>query len=235
MKTKIIYEDQDIMVCHKPANLAVETKNTFQMDMVSELKNYLRQQKGTAGVPYLAVIHRLDQPVEGILVFAKNRESAAALSSSMQKGEMEKLYLAVLYGEPEKKEAVLEDYLKKDEKTNLSYVVAKDTTGAKQARLSYEIIETRQEEGVPVSVARIHLDTGRHHQIRVQFANAGFPLLGDQKYGSKESKEASDELFLGNVQLCAYALSFQHPGTGKRVTYRLEKVPRLMRTQTEKS
>ena len=140
----ILFEDKEIIVCRKPAGIAVQNARIGAMDLESSLKNYLAMQDGGGRrIPYLAVIHRLDQPVEGILVFGKTPEAAKSLSAQITAGKMEKIYLAVTYGkqaEAGKKEKVLEDYLKKDGKSNTSSVVNAHTPGAKKARLSYEVL-----------------------------------------------------------------------------------------------
>ena len=193
----ILFEDKEIIVCRKPAGIAVQNARIGAMDLESSLKNYLAMQDGGGRrIPYLAVIHRLDQPVEGILVFGKTPEAAKSLSAQITAGKMEKIYLAVTYGkqaEAGKKEKVLEDYLKKDGKSNTSSVVNAHTPGAKKWRL------------------RIHLDTGRHHQIRVQMAHAGMPLAGDRKYGAGTNVTIG----AGSLALCAASLTFFHPVTGK--------------------
>ena len=234
----ILYEDKDIIVCRKPAGIAVQNARIGAMDMESSLKNYLAAAGNGRQIPYLAVVHRLDQPVEGVLVFAKNPKAAKNLSAQITAGKMEKIYLAVTFGSPDeyeknetarKNEAdskedvagggkqhepkILEDYLRKDGKTNTSSVVSPGTPGAKKARLSYEVLDgtTDKISGKKKWLLRIHLDTGRHHQIRVQMAHAGMPLAGDRKYGA----ESGVTIGAGNLALCAASLTFTHPGTGK--------------------
>ena len=223
MQKNIIYEDNDIIIAYKPAGIATQTARLGQQDMVSELKNYLAgkaENKGK-GVPYLGLVHRLDQPVAGILAFAKNKEAAASLSRQLTDGGFHKYYEALVFGRPEKEQAALEDYLYKDAKTNKSMVVKEGFPGAKKAKLSYTrketlmVWEARQE----ASLLEIELFTGRHHQIRVQMANAGIPLLGDSKYGSDADKQFSQQIGCRNVALCACRLRFQHPKTGKEMCF----------------
>lgn len=219
MQKNIVFEDKDIIVAYKPAGIATQTARLGQWDMVSELKNYLARKpenKGK-GAPYLGLVHRLDQPVAGILVFAKNKESAASLSKQITDGSFHKYYDAVVFGKPEKEEGVLEDYLYKDGKTNKSMVVKEGFPDAKRAKLSYKRKETLMvlEAGQQASLVEIELFTGRHHQIRVQMANAGMPLLGDSKYGPETDKQFSQEIGCRNVALCACKLTFKHPKTGK--------------------
>ena len=228
MKTKIIYEDKHILVVYKPAGIAVQAARSMEMDVVSELKNYLKSS-------YVGLVHRLDQPVEGILVFAKTSPAAAALSKQNAEGTMEKEYLAgVLAAGEIQTKATLTDYLLKDAKTNASKVVEASVKNAKKAVLSYEVqkmisldtikggLQSSTETGIlpkpktdKIALLKIRLETGRHHQIRVQLANANLPLLGDLKYGTEQSGKLSSLLGLKDVALCARRLSFKHPKTGK--------------------
>lgn len=218
----IIYEDEDILVVYKPAGIATQTARVGQQDMVSELKNYLKK---TQQEPYLGLVHRLDQPVSGILVFARNKKAAADLSRQITDGTMKKYYYALIYGCPEKEQATLEDYLYKDAKNNRSLIVKEDFPEAKKAVLHYHHRSTLMvlEKGEEVSLMEIELMTGRHHQIRVQMSHAGMALLGDSKYGSECSKELSREIGCRNVALCAYKLCFYHPISHKWMSF--EKPP----------
>jgi 23S rRNA pseudouridine1911/1915/1917 synthase len=174
------------------------------------LKNYL---KGG----YVAVIHRLDQPVEGLLVFAKTLQAAKELNKGLQGEGFGKFYKAVLWGHPQSSKDTLTDYLVKDGRTNTSSVVEKGVKDAKRSELRYRVLETKEvPENLPlagetVTLVEVELLTGRHHQIRVQMANAGLPLYGDTKYNPKFQETC------GYVQtaLCAYKLSFVHPKTKK--------------------
>ncbi|MBQ7765324.1 MAG: RluA family pseudouridine synthase [Lachnospiraceae bacterium] len=222
MKTQIIYEDNDILVCYKPAGIAVQTAGVFQQDMVSELKNYLAEKSDTTGKePYLGVVHRLDQPVSGVLVFAKTPAAAASLSAQVQDGRAEKMYRARVYGAFSEKESVLEDILLKDGKTNTSRVVkigSREVQQGKKAKLSYRVLQETAVEEEIYSEVEITLFTGRHHQIRVQMSNAGHPILGDTKYGTPGSSELSAKVGKG-LKLCAFRLTFIHPNTGKKVSF----------------
>lgn len=208
MKTEIIYEDRDILVCYKPAGLAVQSANIESMDVVSELKNYLKSS-------YLGIVHRLDQPVEGMLVFAKNRDSAAILSKQLQQEILNKKYLAAVYGIMEKEKAILENYLMKDSKLKLAKIVEKDKENAKKAILSYEVMVQTEN----YSILSVEIKTGRFHQIRVQLSHQGNPILGDQKYGKEASRSLSKELHVQNVALCANELVFFHPVTKERLEF----------------
>ena len=210
----ILFEDKEIIVCRKPAGIAVQNARIGAMDLESSLKNYLAMQDGGGRrIPYLAVIHRLDQPVRGVMVFAKTKEAAADLSRQVQTKMADKFYYAVTDGVPEQKKGTLEDYLLRDGKTNTSKVVSKSTEGAKAARLNYEVTAQNKTN----AVLRIRLDTGRHHQIRVQLANAGIPIVGDAKYNFKEAMTRSGNGLL----LCSYKIGFKHPKTHKKMEFEI--------------
>lgn len=220
MRTEILYEDNYIVVIRKPAGLAVQSARIGQADVVSELKSYLAKKNGAGrGEPYLAVIHRLDQPVEGVLVFAKEKKAAAALTKQLSEGTLNKQYYAVLCGYPAAPEGELVDYLRKE--GNVAVAVTgreKDFPDAKIAKLHYRVME-KHEQPTPSALVDIRIETGRFHQIRVQFAHAGMPLLGDTKYGSGTA--AGNSQYRG-VALCAYALVFKHPVTGKKLSFRVQ-------------
>lgn len=209
----ICYEDAEVIVVHKPPFLAVETRDPRQQDLLTLLIN---RRTARGEVAYIGVVHRLDQPVEGLLVLAKTREAAAFLSSGLRAGDFSKEYLAVVQGVTEEA-GTLVHTLKKDAKTNTSAVVPKGTAGGKEARLSYERLAVADEK----SLLCIHLDTGRHHQIRVQLAAIGHPLLGDAKYGDRGNGGRAGGSSAGNVctqtgqplALCSCRLVFTHPRT----------------------
>lgn len=208
MKTKIIYEDQTVLVCRKPAGLATQTASGFQTDMVSELKNELSRKTGERN-PYLGLVHRLDQPVEGLLVFGKVKNASAELTKQLADGRLQKKYIAVLEGVLPEPEGTLIDYLKKDGRSNLSMVVSEKENGAKRAELHYRLLAAHGD----CCLAKIEIATGRHHQIRVQMAHLGYPLRNDNKYGVKAGRRQ------GSLALCAYMLSFAHPAGGKRMRF----------------
>ena len=245
MLSRILYEDKEVLVVHKPAGIAVQTARAGQADVVSELKNHLChhlcRSRGGSGMdagrqePYLGIVHRLDQPVEGLLVFAKTRRSAAFLTEQLRKqgdeGDFCKQYYAVLCGVPGEREGRLEDWLyrqpvKNGRHTDYISVVAEPDSGRRdsaefcRAVLEYRILQTREEQGLALADIRIH--TGRFHQIRAQMAHAGTPLLGDQKYGSEESKALARSLGVRSAALCAYGLSFLHPVSRERLDFRVK-------------
>lgn len=223
---EIIYEDSQIIVCHKPAGVPTQSSRIGTRDLVSILKNHIAKanrsstlsstKKPSSQEPYLAVIHRLDQPVEGLLVFAKTPAAAKELSRQLTTSGFGKFYRAQACGLFDSEEGTLEDYLLKDGRSNTSHVCDKNTPGAKLARLHYKVTDTGVlPSGEPFSQLEIHLDTGRHHQIRVQFSHAGHPLVGDRKYGTPSAASSRQ------LMLCACRLKFTHPSTGKPMVFQL--------------
>lgn len=233
MRVKVIFEDKDIIVIYKPAGLATQTAQVGQKDAVSELKNYFAKQQSKAnGQPYLGIIHRLDQPVEGLLVFAKNRKAAASLTSQLSgnaDGLLNKQYYAVVCGKPIEKAGKLVDYLDKDEIGRAVIVPcetakeSKEDGNGKVAILHYRQKGTAKSlSGESFSLLDVTIETGRFHQIRAQLAHAGMPILGDKKYGDERSRLLSEELHIRNVALCAYSLEFVHPVTGARKSFLIQ-------------
>ena len=226
MQTEILYEDNDIMIIYKPAGLAAQTARVGQPDVASELKNYLARSGGkdipVKKPPYLGVIHRLDQPVEGVMIFAKNKKAASLLGKQLAgQGEESgfcKHYYAVVCGRPGKKEGQLTDYLYKNQE-NRAVIAEASQAGQQAARkavLRYRILELLEEQGL--ALADICIETGRFHQIRAQMAHAGMPLLGDLKYGNEETKQMARALGVPYVALCACRLECIHPVSGKRIS-----------------
>lgn len=215
---QILYEDRDVIVAVKPAGVEAQAARRFAPDMVSEIKKHLVINKlCTPGKePYVAVIHRLDKPVSGVMVYGKTKKAAAALSEQVQNGKMEKIYEAVVCGKPVDNVDNFVDYLKKTVDGNYSQVVEKGITDARRAELSYETVETKQTEEGTLTLVKIRLKTGRHHQIRVQFAAHGLPLYGDMKYNPGFAAKE------GGLALCAVSLAFDHPVTGKRMEFTIK-------------
>lgn len=247
MRCGIIYEDKDVIVICKPAGLATQTARVGQPDAVSELKNYLAGKaaggstaagkttvgrSAASGKPrsvYLGVVHRLDQPVEGLLVFAKNKKAAAALTAQLggeESGTLNKQYRAVVCGKPGQQEATLVDKLYRTEEQRAVVVQPEDTArwqAAKKAVLHYRVLSAvRQPSGEWASLLSVTIETGRFHQIRAQLSHAGFPILGDAKYASGESAELSASLGVKNVALCACELSFRQPVSGKQLSFTVQ-------------
>lgn len=212
----IIFEDAHVIVCHKEAGLATQSGKTFEKDLVSILKKHLATEQKKPN-PYLGVVHRLDQPVEGLLVFAKTPEAGKKLSGQLIGGELNKRYKARVYGCPMNEKDTLTDYLMKE--GNMAKVTNQENKEAKKAVLSYKRIEGNIEE--QESLLEVEIETGRFHQIRAQLSNAGFPILGDLKYGSEESIAYSREKNIKSVKLLADTLEFIHPKTGKKMEFHL--------------
>jgi len=228
MQTQIVYEDEAVLVIRKPAGLATESAGIGQKDVVSELKNYVAK-KNPGKMPYLGVVHRLDQPVEGLLVFAKTKKAAENLTAQLGKGTLKKEYLAVVCGKVPENTGRLVDYLAKEK----GMAVVKDAADAqaekdadvqaekaadaqaKKAVLTY----MKKAETEKFTLLAVQIETGRFHQIRAQLSHAGFPILGDEKYGSEESKELSRKKKIRFTALCAASLSFRHPVTGKIMAF----------------
>lgn len=228
MQTQIVYEDEAVLVIRKPAGLATESAGIGQKDVVSELKNYVAK-KNPGKMPYLGIVHRLDQPVEGLLVFAKTKKAAENLTAQLGKGTLKKEYLAVVCGKVPENTGRLVDYLAKEKgmavvKNAADAKTEKDVDAqaekaadpqAKKAVLTY----TKKAETEKFTLLAVQIETGRFHQIRAQLSHAGFPILGDEKYGSEESKELSREKKIRFTALCAASLSFRHPVTGKTMAF----------------
>lgn len=220
---EILYEDNNLIVCYKPAGVATQTKRLGQQDMESLLKNHvaveLRKQNKNVP-PYIGVVHRLDQPVEGVMVYAKNAKAAATLSKQVQERSIGKNYYALVQL-PEGKtfaettglapEGTREDFMTFDRRSNVSRIVSKGTKDAKKAVLDYKVIAEKEGR----ALLDITLHTGRHHQIRLQMAGMGTPIVGDQKYGLKED---------GQLGLCSYRIAFVSPTDGKEKEYKI--IPR---------
>lgn len=206
MDKMILYEDDALIVAHKPAGIATQTAKVGQADMVSLLRGY-RKKRGED--TYIGVIHRLDQPVEGLLVFAKTADAAGKLGAMLQKGRIKKQYAALVAGLPETEEGRLCDYLLHNQRENVSAAVPGGTPGAKEARLLWRLVRRFPEHRA--SLIEIEIFTGRHHQIRVQMSNAGMPLLGDVKYGSGVSREISEQMGISSTALLANKLQLTHP------------------------
>jgi len=205
----ILYEDNHIIVVIKPVNVLVQSDDTNDLDLLTMIKNYLKEKYNKLGNVYLGLVHRLDRPVGGVMVFAKTSKAAARLSEQVRVKEFEKKYLVVVNGKVTPKKGELEDYLLKNEKKNMSKVVPEGTKNSKYANLEYEVLKYNEE--IDLSVVKVHLHTGRHHQIRVQFSSRNHSIYGDQKYGGRGHGK--------QIALWAYSLSFIHPVSKERMEF----------------
>ena len=214
MGLNILFEDDHVLVVKKDAGIPVQAGKMRMMDLQGLIKNELYRRNRKGGEPYLGLIHRLDQPVEGVMVFAKTPFAAGALSEQVTDGRMKKHYLALLCGKPSEDSGKLVDYLVKDGRTNTSSVVKEQNKDAKRAELNYQVLKRYED----TTLVEVELITGRHHQIRVQMANAGWPLYGDTKY-NPQFQDVTEHV---QTALCAYKLSFVHPKTKKVMEFCIE-------------
>ncbi len=210
---KVLYEDNHIIVVEKPVNIPSQGDKTGDEDMLTIIKKYLKEKYNKPGDVYLGLVHRLDRPTGGVMVFARTSKAASRLSEQIRTNSFEKKYLAVINGRMEEPKATLEDYLFKLQKSNTSYVVRPNKKDAKQAILEYNEKAYNKEQDL--SLMEIKLKTGRHHQIRVQFASRGHSLYGDQKYGLKQNSKYGKK----QLALWAYSLSFNHPTLNNRLLF----------------
>ena len=209
-KLKVIYEDNHIIVVEKIPNVPSQSDKTGDIDMLTMVKQYIKEKYNKPGNVYLGLVHRLDRPVGGIMIFAKTSKAASRLSDQVREKVFKKKYLAVVDGKIENKSGTLEDYLYKDERNNISKVVNKDKKNAKFAKLDYDVI--KYDEVKNLSLVKVNLHTGRHHQIRVQLSNFGHSIFGDQKYGTRGQGK--------QIALWAYELIINHPITKEEMTFK---------------
>lgn len=207
---KVLYEDNHIIVVEKQPNIPSQADKTGDIDMLTIVKQYIKEKYQKPGDVYIGLIHRLDRPVGGVMVFARTSKAATRLSEGVRNKEFQKKYLAVVDGKFEDKEGTLEDYLYKDERTNTSKVVDSSKKNAKLAKLDYEVLN--YDDKRDLSLVRINLYTGRHHQIRVQLSHFGHSIYGDQKYGTRGKNK--------QIRLWAYELSFYHPTKKELLTFK---------------
>ena len=208
-KLKILYEDNHIIVVEKLPNIPSQSDKTGDEDMLTIIKKYIKEKYNKPGNVYLGLVHRLDRPVGGVMVFAKTSKAAARLSEQVRNKIFKKEYLTIVDGKFKDQKGTLEDYLLKTEKTNTSRVVKEGTKNSKYAKLDYEVLKYNEE--INLSLLKILLHTGRHHQIRVQLSNIGHSICGDQKYGTRGRGK--------QISLWAYKLTIEHPITKKKMSF----------------
>lgn len=208
-KLRVLYEDNHVIVVVKGKNVLSQADNTHDIDMLTIIKKYLKEKYNKPGNVYLGLVHRLDRPVSGIMVFAKTSKAASRLSDQVRKKEIKKTYMAVVKGIIKKDEDTFVDYLLKLDNGN-TIVTTKDK--GKESVLTYKVLKRNYEKNE--TLVSIDLKTGRHHQIRVQFASRGYPLCGDQRYGKSDKTQ---------IALCAYKLEFIHPTTKQLMKFEIEK------------
>jgi len=206
MKLNVIYEDNHIIVVEKPYNIPVQEDSSKDLDMINIIKHYLKEKYKKEGNVYLGLVHRLDRPVGGLMIFAKTSKAASRLSKQIKDNNFHKSYLAVVNGKTKNKEKLV-DYISKDNKTFTSYI---DNENGKESILEYETLYYDNNEDI--SLIKVNLITGRHHQIRLQMSNINHPLVGDQRYGKEDRKQ---------IMLYAYKIEFIHPTTKEVMTFKL--------------
>lgn len=208
MNLNVIYEDNHIIIVEKPVGVPTQADESGVLDMQSIIKQYIKEKYNKPGNVFVGIVHRLDRNVGGIMVFAKTSKGASRLSEEIRERRFHKRYIAVVDGIVKTKEAVLEDYLLKNEKNNTVSVVTQNVNGAKYAKLDYKVVKQSKTR----TMVSINLHTGRAHQIRVQFASRGHALIGDVKYGKIKADR---------VLLWAYEIEFKHPVKDEIVKFTL--------------
>ncbi|MFD2210484.1 RluA family pseudouridine synthase [Virgibacillus halophilus] len=209
MQIPIIYEDNHLLIVEKPVNIPVQADKSGDMDLLTLLKQDLKERYQKPGNVYLGLVHRLDRPVGGVMVFAKTSKAASRMSDILRRQELKRTYMAVTRGKPDKKTATLIHHLAKDRRRNMVRVVNAKHKDAKKAALTYDMIGNKHGLGL----LEIQLHTGRSHQIRVQLASIGCPLYGDQKYGQHVNKPGQQ------IALWAKQLTFEHPVRKEKMTF----------------
>lgn len=208
-KLTVLYEDNHCIVVVKPQNVPSQEDASGDKDMLTIVKEYVKEKYNKEGEAFVGLVHRLDRPTGGIMVFAKTSKGASRLSQQIKDGQMQKTYYAVTTKTPQLKQDTLCHFLKKDEKNNIVKIVPRGEKGVKEAKLSYKVLQTDEE----MALVEVKLITGRSHQIRVQFAGINCPLVGDNKYG-KDKASAST-----NLGLWAGRLEFMHPITKQKMVF----------------
>jgi 23S rRNA pseudouridine1911/1915/1917 synthase len=207
----ILHEDNHIIVVLKPQNVPSCEDESKDLDMLTMIKEYIRKTYNKTGNVYLGLVHRLDRPTGGVMVFAKSSKAGSRLSEQLREGDFEKRYFAVLAGIPKEDKATLTHYMKKNAVNNMVYVCPSTVAGAKFAELEYSVLEKTEE----LSLVDVRLHTGRSHQIRVQMSHIGTPVYGDMRYGGENAKK-------GKLALWATSLSFSHPVSKERLCFKIE-------------
>lgn len=206
MDLKILYEDNHLIAVYKPAGILVQEDKTGDASLLDQVKYYLKNKYHKPGQVFLGLIHRLDRPVSGVIIFGKTSKGAARLSEQFRKHEVQKIYHALVMGRPEIAKGELTHYIKKNENTNKVTISRESFEGALEARLNYEVVKSNGK----YSILKIILGTGRSHQIRSQLSDLGHPIVGDVKYGAPEPLPDK------SLALCATSLTFK-TATGEEV------------------
>lgn len=211
-KFEILFEDNHIIVVSKPQGIPSMPDESGDEDLLTMVKSYIKEKYNKPGEAFVGLVHRLDRPTGGAMVFAKTSKAASRLSEQIKSGEFGKVYYAVVCGRPRESKGKIVSYLKKDEKTNMAKIVPQATEGAKRAELDYEMLEFNQ--ATNHALVKVKLYSGRGHQIRVQLKSIKCPIFGDQKYGGEDMPKVMLNLF-------ACELSFLHPITQQKLVFRV--------------
>ena len=214
----IVYEDNHLVVVLKPHNIPTQADQSGDMDMLNLVKDYIKVKYQKPGNVYVGLVHRLDRPTGGLMVFAKTSKAASRLSEQLQDGRFSKTYLTVLENVPTDRRKKQVNYLKKDAASNTVRIVPMGEEGAKKAELIYNVLDVQN----GLSLTEIELLTGRSHQIRVQMSSLKTPVYGDIKYGAKRGIVGAEKgnAKTNNLALWAYKLTFEHPTTKKAMTFK---------------
>ena len=215
---RILFEDNHLLVAVKPAGVLSQSDTTGAPDMLTLLKAYLVEKYNKPGEAYLRLLHRLDRPVRGVMVFAKTSKCASRISEQIRNRTVKKKYRAIVYGAFDNEKGEIRSYLLKNSKTNLVDVYEtkeKAPKDAKECFLEYEVIGQGRIAGVPVSLLSVDLHTGRSHQIRAQLSSIGHPIVGDRKYGKGPNR------FSGDILLESYHLEVDHPVNHERLVFEI--------------
>lgn len=207
----VLYQDNHIIVVLKPQNVPCCPDESKDMDLLTIIKDYVKETENKPGNVYIGLVHRLDRVTGGVMVYAKSSKAASRLAEQMKGGDFSKKYFAVTCGEMLNKKAILTSFLRKNAITNTVYVCTEGEKDAKLARLDYEVCQTVEK----LNLVKVNLHTGRSHQIRVQLSSIGAPLYGDMRYGGANAVK-------GNIALWASMLSFTHPTTKERLVFKIE-------------
>mgnify|MGYP002510242256 CR=1 FL=1 len=212
MDIRILHEDNHVLVVEKPVNIPVQEDASRDKDLLTMLKEDIKVRYNKPGNVYLALVHRLDRPVGGVMLFAKTSKAASRLSNVIRKNELSRKYLAVVHGKPKRSKGQLQHYLYKDTKRNIVTAVDEHHKDGKKAILDYDVLQSNDQ----FSLVSVQLHTGRSHQIRVQLSTIGHPLYGDQKYGRRQNEVGEQ------IALWAYELQFPHPTTKEMIYIQCE-------------
>ncbi len=213
-----LYEDNHIIIVRKEAGEIVQGDKTGDTPLSEIIKQYLKEKYNKPGNVFCGVIHRIDRPVAGLVVFAKTSKALSRLNDMLKKGEIHKTYWALVEGKRKEKEGVIESWLQSDGRLNKTRVVDKNASDAKLSKLKYRVIA----EGERYSLLEVELLTGRKHQIRVQLSSTGTPIKGDLKYGAKRSNPG------GGISLLAKKIEFIHPVSKEKIEIETDPLPEML-------